>query len=195
MRYAAVGALVAAAFGIHCSAPTAEPTDTSVPELAEPAPRQATPPAPPPLDLAPRSSTSVPGFAALVRAGAAPRVTSTVTDEAGSMYVTGTFFGEVVIANTTLTSKGDADVFLLKLDSTGSFQWVRAVGSAGVERSPRVTLSLAKERVTLVGFTGGEMDCGGGPMAPWSSETFFLCIFGGPDGRTVSSGVFPTGAP
>lgn len=198
MRYAAVGVLVAASFGIHCSAPTDQSTDTSVPEVAAPAPPSRERPAQAPAEsaVAPsRSELEVPALAALVHAGIAPQVTSTVRDDAGSVYVTGTFFGEVIIGNTTLTSKGDTDVFLLKLDSTGGFGWVRAVGSATVERAPRVTLSIASDRITLVGLTDGDMDCGAGPMAPWSSGTFFLCIFGGTDGTSVSSGVFPTGSP
>lgn len=198
MRYATVGALVAAAFGLHCGVPTDDPTDTSVPEVVAPAKPSRERPAPAPAEsaVAPsRSQLAVPALAALVHAGIAPRVTSTVTDDAGSVYVTGTFFGEVIIRNTTLKSKGETDVFLLKLDSTGGFLWVRGVGSAKVERAPRVMLSVASSRVTIVGLTDGDMDCGAGPMAPWSSGTFFVCIFGGTDGTSVSSGVFPTDSP
>lgn len=197
MRYAAVGVLIAAAFAVHCSAPSDHPAGTS-PELVAPAPpHNGDAPRPAPVaetaDEASPFDDSVPGFAALVHAGIAPRVTSTVMDETRSQYVTGTFMGTVILGNATITSKGDKDVFLLKLDPTGGFRWVRAVGSASAERSPKVTLSLESNHVTVVGITDGEMDCGAGPMAPWSTETFFLCIFSGTDGALKGSGVFPTG--
>lgn len=200
MRHTAVGALVAAVLALHCSAPTADPTDTSATEIVAPAPpRTGVSPGPTRVSEDDHETspfeTSVPGLAAMVHAGIAPRVTSAVTDEAGAHYVTGTFMGTIVIGSATLTSKGDKDVFLLKLDPTGAFLWVRSAGSASVERSPQVTLSLERDRVTVVGITDGEMDCGGGPMAPWSSETFFLCIFAGADGAVKGSAVFPTGAP
>ena len=85
------------------------------------------------------------------------------------------------------------DVFLMKLDMRGNLEWVRAVGSVWAESAPRVTVEGGS--VTLVGMTKGEMDCGSGPLQRWSSDTFFLCIFGGVDGAAVSGGVFPTGTP
>jgi hypothetical protein len=100
---------------------------------------------------------------------------------------------DVVIGETLLRSKGDKDVFLMKIDSTGTFVWVRAVGSAYAEREPRVTLEGAE--VNVIGMTDGAMDCGSGPLATWSSATFFFCIFGAADGASLSGGVFPTGTP
>src|SRR4051794_13266377 len=110
MRYAAVGSLVAAAFGIHCSAPPADGDGTSTadvvsPEPTRPAPKPTLLPAPEEARLS-ASKTSVPGLEALVSAGMPPNVTSTVVDETGSEYVTGTFVGTIVIANNVLTSRG-----------------------------------------------------------------------------------------
>jgi hypothetical protein len=199
MRYAAVGALVAAAFGIHCSAPTDNPEGTSTSEIAAPAPPHPGAPKPtltpePDPQVSP-ARTSVPGLEALINAGIPPNVTSTVKDAAGAQYITGTFIGTIVIANTALTSKGDKDVFVLKLGPSGGFDWVRAVGSASAERAPRIALAVENDRVSVVGITDGEMDCGAGPMLPYPSETAFLCLFAGPDGASKGSGVFQTGAP
>ncbi len=189
-----VGLLALAAVGIHCSAPTeeSEREQTSTPELVAPAPTgdarsSGSLPAPPepvhePVDLT-----------AHVHSGSAPHVTSSAYDDLGNRYATGTFVGVVSIGNTVITSRGDKDVFLLKLDSTGAFQWVRAVGSASAESAPRVTLE-STGRISLIGMTNGEMNCGSGPLPTWSSDTFFLCIFGR-DGAALVSGVFPTGSP
>jgi hypothetical protein len=198
-----LGVLVAAAVGIHCSAAT-EPDDGAS-ESSESAgsapaagggngarrpasdePSGSTVPSTPPAVVGP-------DLTSLVHRGALPLVTSSVKDESGATYATGTFVGHVGIGDTVIRSRGDKDVFLLKLDAAGAFQWVRAIGSASVESAPRV--SLDGKSVTVIGMTKGQMDCGSGPMATWSSDTFFLCMFGGADGLAQSGGVFPTGSP
>jgi hypothetical protein len=198
-----VGALVAAAVGIHCSAPADSTLDTSSPEIVasqEPEPagaRKATPgPATVPEDLRPPSGKAVrqPDLAAFLHHNATTHATSTITDESGAIYVTGTFVGNTLIGDTVVHSRGDKDVFLLKITPQGLFDWVRAVGSASIESAPRVSLE-AGARVNVIGMTNGEMDCGDGPLPWWSSGTFFVCVFGGRDGASLSGGVFPTGAP
>lgn len=63
--------------------------------------------------------------------------TDVATDAAGNVYVTG-FFGGTVdfdpgagVAN--LTSAGDDDIFVLKLNSSGSFVWARRMGGADTD--------------------------------------------------------------
>jgi hypothetical protein len=201
------GVLAAAALGLHCSAPAESTFDTSAPELGAPAetsetsggaarPQPASPggaPARDPMSSGSPTETHVPNFTPFLPDSDTTQVTSMITDDAGAIYVTGTFLGRVVIGNTIVTSRGDKDVFLLKIDRHGAFDWVRSVGSASAESSPRVTLDGA--RVNLMGMTDGAMDCGAGPLPTWSSATFFFCVFGGHDGASIASGVFPTGAP
>lgn len=199
-----VGVLALAAVGIHCSAPVSDgdTAQLATPELVAPAEQErasAAPSAPSAPSTPPAPSESAPDDAAgvdlttLVHNGTWPTITSSVSDEHGARYATGTFVGVVSIGDTVIKSRGDKDVFLLKLDPAGKFLWVRAVGSASAESAPRVTLE-SPGRVSVLGMTTGEMNCGSGPLPTWSSATFFLCIFGG-DGLSLVSGVFPTGAP
>ncbi len=199
-----VGILLAAAVGIHCSAPTQSPDPTSSePELvASPgaaqteAPQQAAPRADEqPATRIDRAAPAAADFAPLIPEGAHAHVTSTITDSTGASFATGTFEGRVIIGGIAIQSKGDKDVFLLKIDPQGQFQWVRSVGSGLTESGPRVTLEDGTNRVQIIGTTNGRMDCGSGPLGTWSSETFFICVFGGAKGDAVSGGVFPTGAP
>jgi len=193
-----VGVLALAAVGIHCSAPVSDgdTSQTATPELVAPAevadrdgkPAKAAAPTAPPA----RNAEAL-DLTTLVHSGSAPRVTSSVSDEYGARYATGTFVGAVSIGKSVITSRGDEDVFLLKLDAAGKFLWIRSVGSAATESGPRVTLE-STGRIALIGMTNGDMDCGTGPLQTWSSDTFFLCIFGS-DGASLISGVFPTGAP
>lgn len=198
-----VGIVLAAVVGIHCSAP-AESTGSSAPELTG----EEAPGAPPPgrtgqaapdepFAVDPKSPNhlqrSVVDVSAFLRDAARTDVTSVVVDPEGATYATGTFTSEVVIGETHITSRGDKDVFLLKVDASGAFAWVRAVGSAYAESEPRVKLEGTE--VNVIGLTDGAMDCGAGPLATWSSATFFFCVFGATDGTSVSGGVFPTGTP
>jgi hypothetical protein len=199
-----VGFLVAAAVGIHCSAP-AESPGTSAPELVgteAPAPSPTRPREPKPSDEPSKGAPTGPDhleqtkvdLSAIIHDGETTHVTSTVVDPAsGATYATGTFVHEVDIGGTPVKSKGDKDVFLFKVDATGTVEWVRAVGSVFAETEPRVTLAGAE--VNVIGMTDGAMDCGSGPLATWSSDTFFFCVFGSTDGTSLSGGVFPTGTP
>ncbi|NBS69642.1 hypothetical protein EBT31_12120, partial [bacterium] len=54
------------------------------------------------------------------------------TDAAGNVYVNGSF-RSMTIDSTVLTSVGLDDLFVMKLDSTGSFIWVSKVGGTGNE--------------------------------------------------------------
>ena len=198
-----VGVLLAAAVGIHCSAPTESPEPSSSPELvaAPRLPQTNAPAEPEPGDLdgtaqkANRTGASMHDFSPLIPESATTEVTSTISDGTGAWYAAGTFEGRIVIGRTALQSRGDKDVFLIKVDRLGRLQWVRAVGSGMAENGPRVTLDDGSANVHVVGITKGSMDCGSGPLPTWSSETFFFCVFGSADGASVSGGVFPTGSP
>ena len=198
-----VGIVLAAAVGIHCSASTASPdpsssagtdTDPGRAQTAAPAEPAASDqdPSPQPVD---GNGASAPAFSPLLPESTTTHVTSTVTDSTGASYATGTFEGRVTIGDRTwIQSRGDKDVFLLKIDEKGHLLWVRTVGSGLAESGPRVTIDPDSMHVHLVGITKGKMDCGSGPLPTWSSDTFFFCVFGG-DGAPLSGGVFPTGVP
>ncbi len=199
-----VGVLLAAAVGIHCSVSTEAPDATSSPELvaASPQPAQSEAPAEPSkvdepqrVDNVHHTGPAAPDFDPLIPESATTHVTSTATDSTGAGYATGTFEGRIVVADIPLQSRGDKDVFLIKVDARGQFQWVRTVGSGMSDSGPRVTVDDASGQVHLVGTTKGRLDCGSGPLSAWSSDTFFFCVFGAVDGAALSGGVFPTGSP
>ena len=48
----------------------------------------------------------------------------------GASIVTGYFTGNATFGNTTLTSAGDTDVFVAKLDAGGAYQWATKAGGA-----------------------------------------------------------------
>jgi hypothetical protein len=57
----------------------------------------------------------------------------------GGLIVTGNFNGKMIVGNTTLTSYGDSDIFVIKYNSTGHVEW--AVSGGGTEYEYTVGVS------------------------------------------------------
>jgi hypothetical protein len=187
MRQAAT-ILLAGAVGLHCSGMVAPD------EEAEP----VTAPAPIDGELGRELPTDEDAAGQPLRGNELERwvpeddQTSTAIGPDGAVYVVGTFEGTISFGTEDLVSRGREDVFLVRKDA-GLVTWARSMGSARSERGPTVTVDDGT--VKVFGFTGGEMDCGAGPLPGWSSETFFFCVFTESDGRAEGGGAFPTGAP
>jgi hypothetical protein len=191
-RVASAACVAAAACGLHC-APSAEAardgTDgTATPpgpaqEEEEPTPAGPRRTAPKPEPFAPQR---------LTRSGGV--VTSSYEHTDGTVYSTGIFAGSLDLAGVRLVSKGGDDVFVAKWNEDGTLAWALAAGSPQKESAPNIG-TVAEGRVSVVGMTEGQMDCGSGPLPIWTSETFFFCAFGTDDGVWLAGGTFPTGAP
>ncbi len=84
-----------------------------------------------------------------------------VVDGAGNTYITGSFSGAVDFdpgaGTTTLTSAGSADVYVLKLDSSGDFVWAKSVGGAGLDQGWRLAVD-SSGNVHLAGIFLGTAD-------------------------------------
>jgi hypothetical protein len=69
---------------------------------------------------------------------------SIVADDEGNIYTTGHFQGVVDfdpgLGVFNLTSKGDFDLFVLKLDSSGNFAWVKSMGGNDTDNSQSIAL-------------------------------------------------------
>ena len=65
-------------------------------------------------------------------------------DISGNVYTTGWFVGTVDFdpgaGTTNLTSNGDKDVFIQKLDASGNFLWAKSYGGAGTEEGTSITV-------------------------------------------------------
>ncbi len=82
---------------------------------------------------------------------------ATATDAAGNQYVTGYFFGTLVLGTTTLVSAGGADIFVAKRSaSTGAWLWaVRTGGSGtGTDRGTGVAVDAAGNALVTGYFEG-----------------------------------------
>jgi len=72
-------------------------------------------------------------------------------DAAGNIYVAGFFFGQITIGQTTLTSRGQQDIFIAKLQDDGTPLWAKQIGYSGGD-SP-AALYLTKRGELLISGT------------------------------------------
>ncbi len=80
----------------------------------------------------------------------------------GNVYIAGRFNGTIDFdsgaATSTLTSSGTNDLFVLKMNSQGIFNWVKRIGGAGVtEYFQDITIDN-NENIYLTGNFGGTVD-------------------------------------
>jgi Domain of unknown function (DUF4347)/Beta-propeller repeat/FG-GAP-like repeat len=79
-------------------------------------------------------------------------------DNAGSVYTTGSFYGTVDFdpgANTVnLSSVGESDIFINKLDSNGNYLWVKQIGGNDNEAASAISVDNAGNVYTAGTFTG-----------------------------------------
>ncbi|MCD6067492.1 MAG: hypothetical protein K0S33_2318 [Bacteroidetes bacterium] len=82
-------------------------------------------------------------------------------DGTGNVYVTGSFLGagdfNPGTGTATLTSAGNADVFVLKLTSAGVYSWARRIGAANYEESSAIAID-GSSNVLVTGYFVGTVD-------------------------------------
>ena len=61
-------------------------------------------------------------------------------DSSGNLYITGNFSGTVDFGSGNITSAGFEDIFVLKLNSSGEFEWVFTGGSTGTDRGNAISV-------------------------------------------------------
>ncbi|MBL7912495.1 MAG: T9SS type A sorting domain-containing protein [Bacteroidia bacterium] len=79
------------------------------------------------------------------------RATSVVSDASGNAYVGGYFSGTVAFGSFSLTSYGSRDLFIAKVNGTGTVQWAKQFGGANDDFGTEVTINSAGN----IYFSGG----------------------------------------
>src|SRR5262249_7944037 len=79
-------------------------------------------------------------------------------DDAGNVYVTGSFQGQIDCdpgpATYNLTSAGSLDTFIVKLDPGGNLLWSRAMGGTALDAGYGISLDAAGDVYTVGRFFG-----------------------------------------
>ena len=77
------------------------------------------------------------------------------TDANGNAYTTGAFAGTLQLGNTTLTSEGQLDIFIVKYDFAGNIVWAKSAGSTASDGGFAIDVNSTGE-VFVTGFISGE---------------------------------------
>ncbi|APR81654.1 Hypothetical protein A7982_07003 [Minicystis rosea] len=85
------------------------------------------------------------------------------TDPAGNVILAGSCAGTVDFGGGALTSAGDRDVIVAKLDAGGSHVWSHRYGDANAQYGSNVA-GATTGTVYLAGFVEGTIDLGAGPI-------------------------------
>ena len=91
--------------------------------------------------IAKLSSSGVWQWAANIGGSTSEEGYSIAVDSSNSPVMAGTFEGSITIGGTTLTSVGMNDGFIAKWNSTGNFQWAKAVGGSMYDELYGVTVN------------------------------------------------------
>jgi hypothetical protein len=98
-------------------------------------------------------------------------------DHNGNVVVVGRFGGTVNFGGGALTSAGDDDIFVLKYDSTGTFQWARRFGSYGADKVTAVAID-STDNIVVVGSFTATVDFGGTSLTSAGSTDIFVAKYG-----------------
>jgi hypothetical protein len=108
-------------------------------------------------------------------------VESLIISSEGDIFIAGGFSNSTDFdsgENTfPITSAGDADAFVLKLDPLGDFVWVKTFGSAGLDKVPALCLDQ-QNNVFVSGWFFGSVDFDPGPaISELTSESGSFNLF------------------
>jgi hypothetical protein len=88
-------------------------------------------------------------------------------DAAGNVYATGLFGGtndfDPGPGTYTLTTVGGFDIFILKLDASGNFGWVRTMGSTSSDSGSGIAIDATGTAIYATGYFSSPVDFDAGP--------------------------------
>ena len=97
-----------------------------------------------------------------------------VVDASGNVIVTGQYGGAINFSGGAGTPGfGSLDVFVLKLDGAGAYQWSKGMGGLNPDAGYGVAVD-ASHNVFLTGTFNGTVDFGGGPLISAGSSDVFV---------------------
>ena len=98
---------------------------------------------------------------------------SIAVDSSGNIYITGYFYETVDFGGGNVTSAGSADIFVLKLNSSGTFQWVNTYGGSAFDVGEDITVDSSGNSY-ITGYFEGTVDFGGGNVTSAGAADIFI---------------------
>jgi hypothetical protein len=94
-------------------------------------------------------------------------------DSSGNSYITGSFQGTVDFGGGDVTSAGNTDIFVLKLNSSGTFQWANTYGGTSTDRGYGIAVDSSGNSY-ITGSFQGTVDFGGGDITATANSDIFV---------------------
>jgi hypothetical protein len=95
----------------------------------------------------------------------------------GAAFVTGAFYGTMAFGSATVTSAGDGDIFLTRLNTDGSVVWAKRWGGTAWEEGTTVTADAAGNSWIGGGYCGAvDFGAGSGLDTPWGCNGYVLAV-------------------
>jgi hypothetical protein len=94
-------------------------------------------------------------------------------DGAGNVYASGTFYGSINLGGGDVASAGGADVFVVKISSSGQYEWGHTYGNAANQTGYAIASDSSGDIVLTGGFSGS-IDFGGGALQSAGQDDVFV---------------------
>jgi hypothetical protein len=107
-------------------------------------------------------------------------------DASGAVFLLGNFYGAINFGGGSLQSAGQSDVFLAKLDASGSPVWSKRFGDGGNQAGYGLAVD-ASGAVLVLANGDGAIDFGGGPLQGAGGSDVFLAKLGADGAHAWSS--------
>lgn len=91
----------------------------------------------------------------------------------GDIYLTGSFENSAQFGSFSISSAGEDDIFVGKLDENGNWLWVEGAGGEGIDRGAAITLD-EDDNVYICGFFSGTVDFGDQTLTSEGNRDIFL---------------------
>src|SRR5688572_31847246 len=118
---------------------------------------------PPPVERAPRPTTTAPGWASITTiAKGNVRADSLAIDSKGDVVVAVSFKDRITVGDQTFTS--DEGVVLVKLAPDGSVRWAKLLGAGRTVEHARIAID-SKDALAIAATMRSSVDLGGGTLA------------------------------
>lgn len=98
-----------------------------------------------------------------------------VADESGNSYVTGIFGNTIYFGSISLTSYGNDDIFIAKLDASGNWEWSKQFGSSYIDDGNGIAIDPSGN-LYCTGAFSGSVDFGSTTLSSsGGTEDIYLC--------------------
>ncbi|MDD3577798.1 MAG: SBBP repeat-containing protein, partial [Candidatus Cloacimonetes bacterium] len=94
-------------------------------------------------------------------------------DSSGNSYVTGNFSDSAVFGSTTLTSSGDYDIFVAKIDSNGIWLWAQKAGGSNYDYGYGIAVDSSGNSY-VTGYFSGSASFGSTTLTSSGYEDIFV---------------------